>query len=69
MKKKAQIYFTNEMLSKKFNSNFVLVNHAIDLAKNMIKTGRDPRVKSDTQNLAMLILEEIQEGKDQFDEV
>jgi DNA-directed RNA polymerase subunit omega len=35
----------------------------------MIKTGRDARVKSEIQNRALLILEEIHEGKDQFDEI
>lgn len=61
--------FTNEKLSKKFKSNFELVSYAIELAENMIKTGRDARVKSDIQNRAMLILEEISEGKDKFDEI
>jgi hypothetical protein len=69
MDKKTKIHFTNEELSKKFKSNFDLVNYAIRLVENMIKTGRDPRVKSDMQNRAMLILEEINEGKDQFDEI
>ncbi|WP_068467847.1 hypothetical protein [Candidatus Protochlamydia phocaeensis] len=64
-----KINFTNEMLAKKFKSNFELVNYAISLAENMIKSGRDARVKSEVQNRAMLILEEIQEGKDQFDEI
>ncbi len=61
--------FTNENLSKKFKSNFDLVNYAIQLAENMIESGRDARVKSEVQNRAMLILEEINEGKDQFDEI
>jgi hypothetical protein len=69
MDKKAKTYFTNENLSKKFKNNFELVNYAIQLAENMIKTGRDARVRSDLQNRAMLILEEINEGKDQFDEI
>lgn len=64
-----KVTYTNEKLSKKFKSNFELVGHAIRLAENMIKTGRDSRVKSDTQNRAMLILEEISEGKDKFDEI
>lgn len=63
------ISLTNENLSKKFKSNFELVNYAIKLAENMIETGRDARVKSEVQNRAMLILEEIKEGKDRFDEV
>lgn len=62
-------HLTNESLNKKFKSNFELVNYAIRLAANMIDTGRDPRVKSDNQNRALLILEEIDEGKDQFDQV
>ena len=50
-------------MTKKFKSSFDLVNYAIKLAENMIKTGRDARVKSDVQNRAMLILEEIRRGK------
>ncbi len=69
MEKKKNKTFTNEELSKKFKSNFDLVNYAIQLAENMIKTGRDTRVRSEIQNRAMLILEEISEGKDQFDEI
>jgi DNA-directed RNA polymerase subunit omega len=60
---------TNEKLSKKFENNFDLVNYAISLAENMIKTGRETRVKSEVQNRAMLILEEINQGKDQFDDI
>lgn len=63
-------HYTNEDLSSKFDNNFKLVIYAIALAENMIKTGRDARVKrKDTQNRAMLILEEIREGKDFFDEI
>jgi len=69
MDKKAKIHLTNEEMRKKFKSSFDLVNYAIKLAENMIKTGRDARVKSDVQNRAMLILEEIHEGKDHFDEI
>jgi DNA-directed RNA polymerase subunit omega len=58
---------TNEELAKKFKSNFDLVSYSIKLAENMIKTGRDARVKSDIQNPAMLVIEEILAGKDQFD--
>ena len=58
---------TNEVLAKKFKNNFELVNYAIKLAEIMIKTGRDARVKSDSQNRALLVLAEISEGKDLFD--
>lgn len=67
MEKKGQ--FTNESLARKFKSNFELVNYAIQLAENMIRSGRDARVKSDIQNRAMLVLQEINEGKDKFDEI
>lgn len=60
---------THEYLSKKFKNRFDLVNYAIRLAENMIKSGREPRVRADTQNRAMLILGEIHEGKDVFDEI
>lgn len=60
---------TNEMLLKKFKSQFELVNYAIRLAANMIYTGRDSRAKLDTTNKAMLILAEIATGKDQFDDI
>lgn len=69
MEKKGKVLLTNEEFRKKYKSTFDLVNYAIQLAENMIKTGRDTRVKSDIQNRAMLILEEIREGKDQFDEI
>lgn len=69
MEKKVKIHLTNEEIRKKFKNNFDLVNYAIQLAENMVKTGRDSRVKSDIQNRAMLIIEEIREGKDLFDEI
>src|ERR1700733_14781763 len=69
MEKKNKVLLTNEGLRSKFKNNFDLVNYSIQLAENMIKSGRDARVKSDIQNRAMLILEEIREGKDQFDEI
>jgi hypothetical protein len=69
MEKKGKVHLTNEDVTGKFKSSFELVNYAIQLAENMIRTGRDARVKSEIQNRAMLILEEIHEGKDQFDEI
>jgi hypothetical protein len=66
-------YLTNQKLTEtekfKGKSLFEVVNYAILLAKNMIKTGRDSRIKSDLQNRAMIILEEIKEGKDQLEEI
>jgi DNA-directed RNA polymerase subunit omega len=60
---------TNEKVRAKFVSQFDLVNYAIRLAANMIHTGRDARVKVDSQNRAMQVLGEIIEGKDQFDDI
>jgi len=60
---------TNEKISRKFNNQFDLVNYAIKLAENMIKSGRDPRVKIDSQNRALQVLAEISEDKDRFDEL
>jgi DNA-directed RNA polymerase subunit omega len=60
---------TNEALKKKFKNQFEMVGYAISLAENMILTGRDPRVKSDTQNRALQILEEIVAGKDHLEPV
>lgn len=70
MRQKTPLRFTNEKLSKKFNNNFDLVNYAITLAKNMIASGRSTRaVHSKTDNRATQILDEIDQGKDQFDEI
>lgn len=54
---------TNEKLSKKFVSQFDLVNFAIHVAKDMIKSGRETRARKDIQNRAQQILEEIEEDK------
>ena len=62
-------YLTNEKVRKKFVSQFDLVNYAIKLAANMIQTGRDSRVKVDSQNRSMHILSEILNDKDHFDEI
>jgi len=62
MEKKTHL--TNEFLAKKYKNNFDLVLHAIHMAEEMIKSGRGPRVKTTTENKAMIVLEEIAEGKD-----
>lgn len=59
---------TNEELAKKFKSNFELVNYAIKLAENMIKTGRGAPVESEFQSRALLVLAEITAGKGNLDE-
>lgn len=62
-------FLTTEELRKKFKNQFDLVLHAINVAENMIKTGRGPRVKLDVQNRALIILEEIAHNKDYLDEI
>lgn len=60
---------TTEKIKQKFKSQFELVSYAIRLAENMIRSGREPRVKTDIQNKAIQVLAEIACGKDQFDEI
>lgn len=60
---------TTEKLRKKFKSQFELVNYSIRLAENMIRSGREPRVKMDIQNSAMQVLGEIVAGVDKIDEL
>lgn len=62
-------YLTNEKIAKKFTSQFELVNYAIKLAENMIVTGRDPRVRTNTQNRSLQVLCEILNNKDRLDEI
>lgn len=60
---------TNDKLRGKFKSQFELVNYAIRLAENMIYTGRAPRIKTDSQNPTVQIVEEIIAGQDRFEEL
>lgn len=66
---KKKTYLTNEHLASQFKSKFELVRHAIKVVENMIITGREPRIKTENQNKALIGLEEIAEGKDWIDEV
>lgn len=62
-------YLTNEKIRKRFHNQFDLVNYAIKLAENMIISGRDPRVKTDSQNRSLQVLTEILHGKDHLDDL
>lgn len=64
-----KVHLTNEFLAKKYKNNFDLVLHAIQMAEQMIKSGRGPRVKTQTENKAMIVIEEIAEGRDSLDEI
>lgn len=67
--KKTSDRITNEFIAKKFRNSFDLVLYAIRLAKNMIKSGREPALYSTMQNRATLVLKEIEEGKDRFEDL
>lgn len=69
MRKDEKIPLTNEKFKDKFKSQFDLVNYAIKLADNMIKTGREGRVRTETNNPALQVLAEIAANKDQFDDI
>lgn len=56
---------TNEKLTKRFSSLFELVNYSIRIAEELIKSGRDPRVRTDIQNPMYRVLLEILNDKDQ----
>lgn len=60
-------HLTNEKIRARFKNQFELVNYAILLAENMIKTGREARVRIDTENPAMVSVTEIEAGKDQLE--
>lgn len=60
---------TNESLIRKFKSQFELVNYAIRLADQMIRSGRSPRVRLDNQNSSVIIIEEIHQGKDVLEDI
>lgn len=61
-------FLTNESIRKKFKSQFELVNYAIKLSEQMIHSGRSPMIDTESENTAVIIIEEINEGKDTFDE-
>ncbi len=60
---------TNEELLKRFNNQFELVRYAIQLAENTVRSGREPDIWADSQNVAYQILAEIAAHKDHFAEI
>lgn len=61
---------TNELLQKRFKSQFDLVLYAIKIAESRIKSGHDdPYHNLDTENLATEILDEIADGRDVFENI
>lgn len=57
---------TTEELKTKFNSDFELVNYAIRLAENIIKSGKELNLDPEVLNLAYQILQMILQGKDEL---
>lgn len=60
---------TNEQLLKRFKNQFELVRYAIQLAENTIRSGREPEMLGDSQNVAYNILGEIAHHREQFIEL
>lgn len=58
---------TKESIRKKFRSQFELVNYAIKLSEQMIHSGRGPQVDTESENTAVIIIEEIEAGTDKFE--
>lgn len=61
-------YLTNEKIKKEFDSQFDMVNYMIHQARDMIKTGRGPRVPTDSDNIAVNTIKECALGKNRFEE-
>ncbi len=57
---------TNEQVSKRFKSQFELVNHAIRLAGHMIHSGHAPGPGS-ADNIVNEVLTDIKLGRDFYD--
>lgn len=60
--KKNTVLYTNEKLSKRFKSNFELVNYAIHVAEDRIRAGRDSGNQQD--NLVGSIISDLGAGRD-----
>ncbi len=59
-----QLQLTNESVKKRFTSPFHLVIHTIDVAKDLMKTGRCCKVHTSIQNPAFQALLEVEEEKE-----
>ncbi len=56
--------FTNEHIMKQYNSPFELVNFAIALSRDLIKTRKVHQLNLGEKSLARYILQVIADGKD-----
>ena len=60
---------TREDFLKKYPNPFELVSHAIGMVRDMVVSGRGPRVEVDNKNPAYIVLQEIAQGKDKIEEI
>lgn len=61
---------TNEgIMKRRERSTFDLVNYAIKVAENMIHSGREPVVRTHSQNIPMYVLAEIANNKEIFADI
>lgn len=60
---KNNVSYTNEKLAKKFKSSFELVNYAILMAEEKIRSGRDSHA-IDSDNLVITVMKDLAAGKD-----
>lgn len=60
---------TNEIVTKKFQNQFDLVNYAISIAADIIHTGRATQADFWTENPALQALDEIETGHDKIEKV
>jgi hypothetical protein len=58
---------TNELISKRYKSQFDLVNHAIRLAAHHIQAGHEPSVGS-ADNIVNDVLNDIALGRDTYED-
>ena len=64
--KKQNSPLTHEYLSSKFASHFEMVNRSIELAHNLIVSGRRPFVSTRIENPAVVVLLEMTDGQDKM---
>jgi hypothetical protein len=62
-------HLTNEIVTKQFQNQFDLVNYAISVASHIIEYGRAAPANSWTENPALLALDEIETGRDKYEDI
>lgn len=62
-------HLTIEGLSELYDNRFELVNRAINLAVDKIRSGRGPRIQVNCQNISAVILAEMRVGQGYLDTI